>query len=442
MCQEWHSGRVLTRPVRVAGVVAVSVALVLSLAPATAVAVPPPPPNPSDAELNNGRTDAKSKAGKVGELTNRVADAEAKLVALQADVELKMEAANKALVDLEEAEEAARKAREDAEAARREADAAGQVVVDARKQLDEFAAGSYKQGSTIGSISAYLGAKNPEDMLARAELLNAVSGSKLNALDQLERARIGKANKDSAARAALDLANAKQAEAEQAKRNADAATAAAQQAQRDQVARSNQLMADKEEAERQLTEAQAKVGGLENQRQRYLDWQAAKQREDEERARQAAAAAGGGGRPVSVPAAGRVKVVIDRALSQLGVPYAWGGGNASGPTRGIRDGGVADAFGDYNKVGFDCSGLMIYAFAGVGVRLPHYSGYQATAGRRVPLSQMAPGDMLFWATGGAIHHVALYIGNGQMVEAPYSGSRVRIAAVRYGGIVAQATRVL
>jgi peptidoglycan DL-endopeptidase RipA len=430
---------VLTRRIRAAGTVAVALMLVLAMAPGTVLAVPPPPPNPSDSELGNSRTDARAKAGKVGELTSRVADAEAKLVELQADVAAKMEEANKALVDLEVAEEAARKAREDAEAARREADSAGQAVEDARKQLDAFAAGSLKQGSTIGSLSAYIGATSPDDLLARAQLLNAVSGSQLDALEVMERAKVGKANKDSAARAALELANAKQAEAEQAKLAADAATATAQQAQRDQSAKAARLMADKEDAERQLAEAQARVGGLESQRQRYLEWQAAKQREDEERARQAA---GGGGRPVSVPAAGRVKVVIDRALSQLGVPYAWGGGNANGPTRGIRDGGVADAFGDYNKVGFDCSGLMIYAFAGVGIRLPHYSGYQANAGRRVPLSAMAPGDMLFWSTGGRIHHVALYIGNGQMVEAPYSGSRVRITSVRYGGIVSHATRVL
>jgi cell wall-associated NlpC family hydrolase len=129
-------------------------------------------------------------------------------------------------------------------------------------------------------------------------------------------------------------------------------------------------------------------------------------------------------------------------MSQLGVPYAWGGGNIYGPTQGIHDGGVADAHGDYNKVGFDCSGLMVYAFAAVGKHLPHYSGYQATAGRRVPLSQKAPGDMLFWASGGHIHHVALYIGNERMVEAPYSGSHVRVAQVRYGGIVGSATRLL
>jgi cell wall-associated NlpC family hydrolase len=416
----------------------VTVALALMLVPGIAVAVPPPPPNPSDTDLSGSRADAKAKAGKVGELTNRVADAESRLISLQAAVERKMEEANKALVDLQSAQEAARQARADADAAAREAGGAGQVVEDARHGLDEFAAGSFKQGSMIGSMSAYLGAVSPRDLLERAQLLNAVSGSELDALDVLERAKVAKANKDSAARAALELANAKQAEAERAKRAADAATEAARQAQRDQVARARALLADKEDAERQLADAQARVGGLENQRQRYLDWLAAKQREDALLAQQAAA----GGRPVNVPAAGRVKVVIGRALAQLGVPYAWGGGDANGPTRGIRDGGVADAFGDYNKVGFDCSGLMVHAFAGVGVRLPHYSGYQARAGRHVPLSAMAPGDMLFWSDGGAIHHVALYLGNGQMVEAPYSGSRVRIAPVRYGGIEPYATRVL
>ena len=432
----------LTQRVRAAGVLAAAIALVMMLGPGLAAAVPPPPPNPSDNELNNSRTDAKSKADAVGQLTNRVAEADAKLLNLQADVEVKMEQANKALVDLQSAQDVAAKAKEDAAAAAREADSAQQIVDDARKQLDAFAAGSYKQGSTIGSVSAYIGAKSPEDLLARAQLLNSVSGSQLDALDNIERARIVKANKDSTARAAFALATAKQAAAEQAKRTADTATSTAQQAQRDQAAKATKLIADREDAELRLADAQSKAGGLENQRQRYLDWLAAKQKEDEERARQAAAAAGGGGRPVAVPAGGSAKAVINRALSQLGVPYAWGGGNANGPTRGIRDGGVADAFGDFNKVGFDCSGLMIYAFSAVGVRLPHYSGYQATSGRRVPLNQKAPGDLLFWASGGSIHHVALYIGNEQMVEAPYSGSRVRIASVRYGGIVSQATRLL
>ncbi|WP_246477558.1 NlpC/P60 family protein [Actinokineospora xionganensis] len=430
--------------------VATSLSLVICMAvPPTAVAVPPPPPNPSDSELSAGRTEAKAKAGKVGELTNQLARAEARLMELQAEVEAKMEDANKALVDLETAEDLAAKAKADAEAAKRESDNASQSIENARKQLDEFAAGSYKQGTTVGSMSAYMGAKSPEDLLARAQLLNAVSGSELDALESMERARTVKANKDSLARAALDEATKRQAEAEQAKRNADAATASAQQAQRDQAGKSKELEAARADYERQLDEAQAKVGGLENQRKRYQDWLAAKQREDAANAAAAQASAPAGPRPAGPrpavnrpPTGNAVRIVIDRALSQLGVQYAWGGGNGSGPTRGIRDGGVADSFGDYNKVGFDCSGLMIYAFAGVGIRLPHYSGYQAAAGRRVPLNQMAPGDMLFWATRGRIHHVAMYIGNGQMVEAPYSGSRVRIAPVRYGGIVPYATRLL
>ena len=148
--------------------------------------------------------------------------------------------------------------------------------------------------------------------------------------------------------------------------------------------------------------------------------------------------------PPATGDAGRVEIVVDRALSQLGVTYAWGGGNAAGPTRGIRDGGVADSFGDFDRTGFDCSGLMIYAFAGIGTMLPHYSGYQAAAGRTVPLADRKPGDMLFWADpADGVHHVALYLGRNRMVEAPESGKVVRISPVRLGdGIVGQVTRMI
>ena len=427
-------------------VAATTAVLVVTLGAGTALAVPPPPPNPSDDELSSSRDKASSQATRVGRLTNQVAQAEAQLVQLQSIVELKMEDANKAPVDLQAAQDEAARAKSDADAARIAADVAGEQIVNARKDLDEYAAGSYKQGTTIGSMSAYIGAKSPEDLLARAALLNAVGDSQLDALDGMDVARTDKANKDSAARAALALANEKEDQAQAAKAAADAATAAAQQAQLDGVAQAKQVQAQKAAAESQLIAAQSTVNGLESQRQRYRNWLAAKQREDAANAQQAAEGSGGGGGggggPVAAPASGSARTVINRALSQLGVPYAWGGGNAYGPTRGIRDGGVADMYGDYNKIGFDCSGLMIYAFAGAGYRLPHYSGYQAYSGRQVPLGQKAPGDMLFWATGGRIHHVALYIGNGQMVEAPFSGSRVRVTSVRYGGIVSFATRLL
>ena len=84
-------------------------------------------------------------------------------------------------------------------------------------------------------------------------------------------------------------------------------------------------------------------------------------------------------------------------------------------------------------VGFDCSGLVLYAFAGVGIKLPHYSGAQYDLGRKIPTSQMRRGDVLFWGPGGS-QHVAIYLGNNQMIEAPYTGATVRIAPVRTGGM--------
>jgi cell wall-associated NlpC family hydrolase len=120
-----------------------------------------------------------------------------------------------------------------------------------------------------------------------------------------------------------------------------------------------------------------------------------------------------------------IEYVIKRAQSQIGVPYSWGGGNAAGASRGIDDGA--------NTVGFDCSGLILYAFAGAGIKLPHYSGSQYTAGRQIPSAQMRRGDVIFYGPGGS-QHVALYLGNGQMLEAPYTGATVRIAPVRTSGM--------
>lgn len=137
----------------------------------------------------------------------------------------------------------------------------------------------------------------------------------------------------------------------------------------------------------------------------------------------------------------KIERVIARGMSQLGVTYAWGGGNAYGPTLGIRDGGVADTYGDYAKVGFDCSGLTLYSFAAVGITLDHYSGSQYTAGRQVPTSEIKRGDMLFYGPGGS-QHVAIYLGDGQMLEAPQSGSEVKISPVRWGGMTPMAVRMI
>ena len=137
----------------------------------------------------------------------------------------------------------------------------------------------------------------------------------------------------------------------------------------------------------------------------------------------------------------KIEAVIARAESQIGVPYAWGGGDANGPTKGIRDGGVADSFGDYNKVGFDCSGLMIYAFAGVGLSLPHFTGYQYNQGERISPQEMERGDLIFYGPNGN-HHVAIYLGDGMMLEAPQSGQTVTKSPVRWSGMSEYAVRLI
>jgi cell wall-associated NlpC family hydrolase len=112
-------------------------------------------------------------------------------------------------------------------------------------------------------------------------------------------------------------------------------------------------------------------------------------------------------------------------MSQLGVPYSWGGGNAAGPSRGIDSGA--------DTTGFDCSGLVLYSFAGVGIRLPHYSGSQYNMGRKIPSALMRRGDVIFYGPGGS-QHVTIYLGNGQMLEAPDVGLKVRVAPVRTSGM--------
>jgi peptidoglycan DL-endopeptidase RipA len=412
--------------------VGVAAAAVLLGSAGVAPAASPPPRNPSDAQIDASRAQARDAAARVGELTNELAEADAALADLDDRVEAAMENANRALVDQRSADQAARQAADGAGAARTEADAAGRAIDQARGRVDDFIAGSYRQGSTIGSITAFIGARSPEDLLARAQLLNAVGTDQLDGLDTLRRAQVDKANKDSAARLASQRAAAAAATAEQAARDATAARDTAIQERSAARARAGDLAARRAEVARQLDDAQSRVDGLQAQRRQYQQWLAASHDDD-----------GAGSLPAFGPLpAGSASVVINRALSQLGVPYAWGGGNADGPTLGIHDGGVADEFGDFDKVGFDCSGLMVYAFAGAGIALPHYSGYQYQAGRHVSLSDAAPGDMLFWGGDEGVHHVALYLGGGRMIEAPESGLAVRVTSVRYGGIMPFATRLL
>ena len=403
---------------------------------------PPPPSNPSDQDLQRSRDAVTQRAATVGKLSAQLADLDARADALRLQLAGQQEVANQALVDLQDARSAAAAASAKAAGARIETEAAGGAIDDARTQLDAFLAAQYQNGLDIGPLGLLTTADGPEDLLDRAALADAVAAQQRQALDALERARVARANADSRARAAEAEAEAEAAKAQRAKSAADAAVAVVQTQAQAQAAQLAQVQAQRDDVNRQLDAATAADAGLRDQRARFLAWQEAQRAAEaaRQRAEQAAAAARSHG-PV-VRGAGAVGAVIDRAMSQLGIQYAWGGGNGGGPTRGVRDGGVADSFGDYRRIGFDCSGLMIYAFAAAGISLPHYSGYQYTSGRQVPVSQRQAGDMLFYSDGDRIVHVAMYLGNGRMIEAPYSGSEVRIATVRSGGLMPYATRML
>jgi cell wall-associated NlpC family hydrolase len=153
-----------------------------------------------------------------------------------------------------------------------------------------------------------------------------------------------------------------------------------------------------------------------------------KQLEEERKARQAAA-----GTPVQPPASGVIPPPVNIpvgnpgvghpqaaqiALRYLGVPYVWGGASPSG---------------------FDCSGLVMYVYAQLGISLPHYTVAQWNATEPIAPSQMEPGDLVFF---DGLGHVGIYIGGGQFVDAPHTGAVVRIDSLgSWGGSFDGARRV-
>lgn len=133
---------------------------------------------------------------------------------------------------------------------------------------------------------------------------------------------------------------------------------------------------------------------------------------------------GGGGPVAPAPAEfttalpdGRAQVAIDAALSQVGVPYQWGG---DGPAAGDQ--------------GFDCSGLTVFAYGAAGITLPRTAHTQYVAGPHVPAdASLQPGDLVFYGTPSAVHHVGVYLGDGRMVNAPTYGQPVRTSYYRWRG---------
>ena len=115
-------------------------------------------------------------------------------------------------------------------------------------------------------------------------------------------------------------------------------------------------------------------------------------------------------------------IAISTAMSYIGTPYVWAGESAAG---------------------LDCSGLTMVSYEAAGVYLTHSSRVQYGQGTQVPLDAAQPGDLVFWSSDGSqsgIYHVAIYLGDDMMIEAPTFGMTVRVTSMRYSGVMPYAVR--
>ena len=429
----------------------------------------------------------------IGSLVAAVANANQKLQDLGASVQAQQESVNKAIVDLETARDNAAAAKVEVDTSRRAVDDSTAAIKSAQQRFDTFAASTYVNGPS----SSYLTAADPSDILDTTAVGQTLAVSSQQVVANLQRARTEQVNKESAARLAQQNADAAAADALSSQDAAVSALTSAQQTFRDQQGELDQLTAERNSAQAKLAAARTWSASASGQTKAAApqsnpsgDW-------DRAPAAPSASAPAGGNWDVSlwdptlpaIPSAfvsgdpiaiintvlgisatsaqytadmgrnflrkmgilptpsgytnngaiphvyGRQasEYVIQRAGSQMGVPYSWGGGNAAGPSNGIDQGA--------GTVGFDCSGLILYAFAGVGIKLPHYSGAQYDMGRKIPSSQMRRGDVIFYGPGGS-QHVTLYLGNNQMLEAPFTGSHVKVSPVRTGGMTPYVIRYI
>ena len=192
------------------------------------------------------------------------------------------------------------------------------------------------------------------------------------------------------------------------------------QAQAAAQAKANDLSAKKSAADAAVRQQQALKNQVDSQLSQLIaQAQAAQAAAQASAAAQRRAAAShltaptSSGPVSSSPGAG---TAVSVALAQVGKPYQWG---AAGPDS------------------FDCSGLVMYAWAAAGVQLPHYVASQYAATRHISIDQLQPGDIVYYNNFG---HDGLYIGNGQIVHAPHTGSYVQVVDLYYVGNPIAASR--
>ena len=240
------------------------------------------------------------------------------------------------------------------------------AISELQQSVGSLAADAYRSGGLNRTLQLLL-AEDPEVFLARAATLDALSAREAAALRQVIEAR-------------REL---------RAAQTAAAAQLAAVEAQRAALA------TEKAEIQRNLRAARAVLNRLEAKERKEFD------RASRDDARTSLT-------DLPVPSSARAAKAVQFALAQVGDRYVWG---AAGP----------DAW--------DCSGLTMGAWKAAGVSLPHSSAQQYATGRKIPRSELEPGDLVYFYS--PISHVAIYIGNGQMVDAPNPSKTVRILPLSY-----------
>jgi cell wall-associated NlpC family hydrolase len=378
-------------------VLSASAALALALLVGSAGAEP----GPSARDVAKSRQVVRDRAAAVGRIKARLAQADGELDRLANSAEIAMERYNGELVRLD-------RARQTYQATQRRLLQSEQNYEQIRAEMAVFAAEAYRMNTGFNGLSAVVsGEGGPQGFLDRASLVEVLAGRQTEAVQRMDAAKVVADLFRGQAQTALHAEQTVTLAAEAAKRTAEGAVVQQRSAVKGIELAKIQLV-------KQLGQAQAHAADLRRRREVAL-----------EQARARSLQAG------NFPGSSRGAIAARAALSWLGTPYSWGGGTTSGPTYGVDQGS--------GTRGFDCSGLALYAWNRAGVQLDHWTGTQWNSGPHIPSSSLRPGDLVFFAsdTGDpdTIHHVGIYIGGGQMVEAPYTGGRVRVSTIWRNGFI-------
>lgn len=184
----------------------------------------------------------------------------------------------------------------------------------------------------------------------------------------------------------------------------------------------DQLSTEKADIESGLAQRQQMLTGIEGEiAQLQAQEQAAALQAQQAAAASESSDGGGGGGFVGPAHPSTSGGAVGIAMQYLGVPYVWGGADPSG---------------------FDCSGLVMYVYAQMGISLPHGATAQYSAGTPIDYSDLQPGDLVFFGSGGGyMSHVGIYIGGGSMIHAPFEGTVVQVGSVSSGGSFRGACRL-